>query len=387
MEALELLDIIAGGENSSVQLKENITNPTSTAQEIVAFANSKGGVLIIGVNDSTGDVAGLIFPDLQRINNLLSTAANDHVKSPVTIKTETVDIQGKKVIVAHIPEGTDKPYMDNSGLIFVKNGSDKRKVTSKEEISRMLQSSGNLYAEQMIIEESTIKDLDWILFSNFYENKYKEEIFFDELSDKIQNLSLGKDGKINLAGNLLFGKNPQRFSPNFYITAIWYQGNDVAGSKYNSSENISGNLGQMFKDAQKFIIGALRKVQNEKDFNTLGDLEVPEIAINELLVNALIHRDYFVQDSIKVFVFDNRIEIRSPGKLPNSLTTEQIKRGLSRRRNHILASYAIDVLPYRGAGSGILRSIQAYPHIEFEHFPDVEQFNVIIYRPGYSNAV
>jgi Predicted transcriptional regulator containing an HTH domain and an uncharacterized domain shared with the mammalian protein Schlafen len=138
----------------------------------------------------------------------------------------------------------------------------------------------------------------------------------------------------------------------------------------------------MFKDTQRFIFGTLRKVQNNKDFNSTGDLEVPEVAINELLVNALIHRDYFVQDSIKVLVFDDRIEIKSPGKLPNSLTTEQIKMGLSRRRNHILASFALDVLPYRGVGSGILRALQAYPHIEFQHLPEVEQFNVIIKRPA-----
>ena len=136
----------------------------------------------------------------------------------------------------------------------------------------------------------------------------------------------------------------------------------------------------MFKDAQKFVIGCLRKVQNGKDFNSLGDLEIPEIVINELLINALIHRDYFIHDSIKVFVFDNRIEIKSPGRLPNSLTTEQVKVGVSRRRNHILASYALDVLPYRGAGSGVLRALQAWPKIEFQHFPEAEQFNVVIWR-------
>lgn len=383
MEASELLNMIAGGESSTVQLKENITNHASVAQEMVAFANSEGGLLIVGVNDKTGEVVGLSFPDIQRINNLLSTAANDHVKSPLVIRTETVDVgNGKRVVVAHIPKGTDKPYMDKDGLVFIKNGSDKRKVTSKEELSRLLQSSGNLYAEQMLLHHSTIKDLDWGLFREFYENKYKEDVVYEDFANKIENLSLGESGKINLAGNLLFGKNPQRLSPNAYVTAIWFQGNDLAGTKYNSSENIGGDLARMFKDAQKFILGCLRKLQNDKDFNSLGDLEVPEIAINELLINALIHRDYFVHDSIKVFVFDNRIEIKSPGKLPNSLTPEQVKRGISRRRNHILASYALDLLPSRGAGSGILRALQAWPHIEFQHFPEAEQFNVIIYRPA-----
>lgn len=381
MDAIELLNLVSGGENSQVQLKENVTNPTNVAQEIVAFANSKGGALIIGVNDKTGQITGLSFADLQRINNMLTTAANDQVKSAIVIRTETVDVEGKKVLVVHIPEGSDKPYTDKDGLIFLKNGSDKRKVTSREELARLLQSSGNLYAEQMLVRGATIKDLDWGLFREFYEKKYKEEVAYEDFQAKIENLSLGAEGGINLAGELLFGKNPQRLNPNCYITAIWFSGNDLAGTQYNSSENIGGDLVRMFKDAQKFIIGCLRKLQNGKNFNSLGDLEIPEIVINELLINALIHRDYFVHDSIKVFVFDNRIEIKSPGKLPNSLTTEQIKTGVSRRRNHILASYALDLLPYRGAGSGVLRALQAWPAIDFFNFPEAEQFNVIIHRP------
>ena len=79
--------------------------------------------------------------------------------------------------------------------------------------------------------------------------------------------------------------------------------------------------------------------------------------------------------------FDDRLEIRSPGKLPNSLTSEQVKSGVSRRRNHILASYASDVIPYRGIGSGILRTLQTHPRTEFYHLPEVEQFNVVMYRP------
>lgn len=382
MQTQELLNIVAGGETSQIQFKENVTNAVSIAQEMVAFSNSKGGILLIGIKDKTGEISGLAFDDIQRINNLLTTAANEHVKSAIIIETESVDLNGKKVLVVRIPEGSDKPYMDKDGLVFVKNGADKRKVISKEELSRLLQSSGNLYAEQMLIQQSTIRDLDWGLFREFYEKKYKEEVAYEDFAAKIENLSLGQNGKVNLAGNLLFGKHPQQLSPDCYITAIWFKGTDIAGHQYYSSENIGGDLARMFKDTQKFIMGTLRKLQNGKDFNTSGDPEIPEIVINELLVNALIHRDYFVHDSIKVFVFDNRIEIKSPGKLPNSLTIDQIKLGISRRRNHILASFALDVLPYRGAGSGILRAIQAFPDIEFQHLPELEQFNVIIHRPA-----
>ena len=127
MEASEVLDIIAGGETSKAQFKLNVTNATSIAQEIVAFANTKGGFIIIGVNDKTGAVEGLSFKDIQRINNLLTTAANEHVKSPISIETETVAVEPeKRIILVRVPEGFRKPYKDKDGLVFVKNGSDKR---------------------------------------------------------------------------------------------------------------------------------------------------------------------------------------------------------------------------------------------------------------------
>jgi predicted HTH transcriptional regulator len=94
-----------------------------------------------------------------------------------------------------------------------------------------------------------------------------------------------------------------------------------------------------------------------------------------------LHRDYFINDSIKIFVFDNRIEIISPGKLPNSLTEEQVRRGVRRTRNTIIASFAPDILEYRGAGSGILRALQEYPSIDFKNDIEGEQFKVIIPRP------
>ena len=100
MKAKELLELISGGETSYLQLKEDIRNATSIAQEMVAFLNSKGGKIIIGVNDKTGELVGLSFQDIQRINRLLTTAANEHVKSPIVVESITADVEGKKIIVA-----------------------------------------------------------------------------------------------------------------------------------------------------------------------------------------------------------------------------------------------------------------------------------------------
>jgi len=380
MEALELLDIIAGGENSRIQLKENITNPISAAQEMAAFANSKGGLLIIGVNDKTGEVTGLSFQDLQRINNLLSTAANEHIKSAIVITTETVDVEGKKVLLAAIPEGSDKPYMDKDGLIYIKNGADKRKVTSKEEMSRLLQSSGNLYAEEKLLYHSNLDDFDWDRFKEFYQKKFREEPNIAQLERYIHNFRLGKEGHLNTAGALLFGKNLQRLLPQCFITAIWFGGNKLADTVYRSSENIIGSIAEQYKRGFDFIRTKINYIQGDKNFNSLGEPEIPLIVFSEILINALIHRDYFVNDSIKIFIFQNRIEIKSPGRLPNNLTIEEMTLGMRKSRNFILASIAPDLVDYRGAGSGVLRALQAWPQIEFQHFPEAEQFNVVIYR-------
>ena len=140
-------------------------------------------------------------------------------------------------------------------------------------------------------------------------------------------------------------------------------------------------LDELYREGFDFIVSKLDSLQAGQSFNSIGKLEIPEIVITELLVNALIHRDYFINDSIKIFVFDNRIEIISPGKLPNSLTEEQVRRGVRRTRNTIIASFAPDILEYRGAGSGILRALQEYPSINFINDIEGEQFKVIIPRP------
>ena len=169
MEVLALLEIIGNGETTKVQFKNDVHNVISISQEMVAFSNTLGGMIIIGVDDKTGDVAGLSFQDIQRINNLISTAANEHVKSPIFITTETINIHDKRLIVVTVPEGTDKPHTDKDGIIWIKNGSDKRKVISKEELSRILQHSGNLYAEEMLLQHSSLADFNWDKFQAFYE--------------------------------------------------------------------------------------------------------------------------------------------------------------------------------------------------------------------------
>jgi len=382
MEAAELLKLISLGETSFVQFKRDVTNEVGIAQEMVAFSNSKGGKILIGIDDKTGNIVDLSFEDIQRINRNLVNAAQNHVKSPIWIESETIEVEGKRVIIASIQEGTNKPYMDKEGLIFMKNGSDKRKVTSKEELSRLLQSSSNLYAEEMLINNSTYEDINIDDFRKFYEEKYKEQFYKEQLGRYIENLDLGKDGKLNQAGALLFTKYPEKNITSFFITAVWFKGLHKWESEYWSSDNLKGTLRQQYEKGYAFVINSLTKLQAEQSINSLGKSEIPEIVIQELLTNALVHRDYFINDTVKLFIFRDRIEIISPGVLPNNLTEEKIKKGIRKKRNPLIDSFAADVLQYRGIGSGILRALQAYPDIEFINDKEAEEFKVIIKRPS-----
>ena len=164
------------------------------------------------------------------------------------------------------------------------------------------------------------------------------------------------------------------------LICVSFFGNNITGTEYRDSDNIDGSLKELFKKGIVFISRNLKKVQNQKNFNTIGDPEIPLLVFEELLMNALIHRDYFITANIRILIFDNRIEIISPGKLPNNLTVEKIKKGLSIKRNPTLASFAFDVLNFRGIDSGILRALKSYPNITFENNIELEQFKAIIHR-------
>ena len=238
-------------------------------------------------------------------------------------------------------------------------------------------------AAEMIIFDSTIDQLNLDKFKKFFEKNYGQSIQETglPLEKLLQNLNLFKDGHLNLAGLLLFGEHPQQFKPMFLIKAVSFFGNDIAGTEYRNSEDIPGDMENLYKDGMGFLLRSLDKVQDGQNFNSLGILEVSRIALEDVLQNALIHRSYFKNAPIRLLVFDNRVEIISPGKLPNGLTVENIKYGNTVARNHIIASFASKLLPYRGLGTGIQRAIKEQPDIEFINDVDGEQFIVIIPRP------
>lgn len=165
MNAIELLDIISTGETSKVQFKKEIDNDDSIAAELIAFSNSKGGKILFGIEDKKGTVLGLDYQQLQSYNNRIATIANDKVKPQIFLFTEVVSIPSetdeKKILVVEVSEGIAKPYKDKNGAIWIKQGSDKRRLTDNNEQIRLFQQSGILYLDEMIIPQTTIDDINF----------------------------------------------------------------------------------------------------------------------------------------------------------------------------------------------------------------------------------
>ena len=200
------------------------------------------------------------------------------------------------------------------------------------------------------------------------------------LGQLLNNLGLARQAALNLAGLMLFARHPQRHRPVFVVKAVSFVGNDPAGDRYRDSQDFEGCLRDLHKGTMSFVTRNLRRVQGEKGVNTEGDLEVPLAALEELVVNMLLHRDYFVSAPWRVMIFDDRIDLISPGALPNNVTVENIRNGVSNIRNPLIASFATKELPYRGLGTGIRRALAVVPDLELESDPERNLFTARIPR-------
>ena len=227
----------------------------------------------------------------------------------------------------------------------------------------MLQSCGGLFADKDEVDNTSYSDISEPILKRFLYEKYTQEcinagIKHTDLQETtiellvkaiepnftidklLKNLNLmTTNGCLTLAGLLLLGKNILKYRPLFTVKGISFVGNTIAGTEYRDKlqdRELETNLLGQYNATMSFINRNLRSIQVEDEFNSLPQLEIPQSVFVELLVNAFIHRDYYQNASIKVFIFDDRIEIVSPGILPDSVTETALKQGISKPRNQLL---------------------------------------------------
>ena len=409
----DILKQINAGEVSGVQFKERILDKYDIACELVAFSNSHGGKLVVGIKDKTGETNALSYSEVQETTNLLSDIASENVVPSILIKIDTVEVEDGNLVVATVKEGLNKPYHDNKGIVWVKNGADKRKVFDNAELAEMMTDCGSFAPDEAGVRDATVNDLDATTIKQFLGNRFDRVLekkgltgdAFNEASldmicsaiakghdcEKIlRNLRfIRPDGSLTVAAMLLFGKYTQRWMPMMTAKCICFAGNSVGSKVFRDKVNdadMEGNLLHQYDTIMDFFTRNLHNVQVGDEFNSMGKLEIPYTSLVEFTVNSLVHRSLNMKAPVRIFIFDNRVEIHSPGALPNGLTIDDIKAGTSMPRNMFLFNNAIYLLPYTGVGSGITRALDEDINVTFMNNDKAQEFVITAWR-GEGNQV
>ena len=409
----DILKQIKAGEVSGVQFKERILDKYDIACELVAFSNSHGGKLVVGIKDKTGETNALSYSEVQETTNLLSDIASENVVPSILIKIDTVEVEDGNLVVATVKEGLNKPYHDNKGIVWVKNGADKRKVFDNAELAEMMTDCGSFAPDEAGVRDATVNDLDATTIKQFLGNRFERVLekkgltgdAFNEASldmicsaiakghdcEKIlRNLRfIRPDGSLTVAAMLLFGKYTQRWLPMMTAKCICFAGNSIGSKVFRDKVNdadMEGNLLHQYDTIMDFFTRNLHNVQVGDEFNSMGKLEIPYTSLVEFTVNSLVHRSLNMKAPVRIFIFDNRVEIHSPGALPNGLTIDDIKAGTSMPRNMFLFNNAIYLLPYTGVGSGITRALDEDVNVTFMNNDKAQEFVITVWR-GEGNQV
>ena len=384
-------DLCLCGETTKVQFKETFTSQKEIAKEMIAFANSKGGVILFGVEDKSGKLVGLSYDEIQVISRELGNAANEQVRPTIYIDTEVVRMDEKHFLVCSIEEGKNKPYKNLNGEIWVKQGADKRRITENAEILALFQESGSYQPDAAAVDGTTFDNLDRYAIDEYLQRVYATTLdgFGGKAEQVLKNIHvLDRNSVPTLAGYLFFAKHPEYNCPTCMVKAVSFFGNELSGTQYRDTKEILGNMPQLYEKSMAFLKANLHNLQEKgASFNTLGKLEIAEEVLEEVVQNALVHRDLLRPAPIRIFIFDNRVEVISPGALAGGLTEDDIRNGKTYQRNPYMAIFATNALYYRGIGSGIVRILAEYPDIQLDNDDRAKEFKVTIWRTTQKSGV
>jgi len=339
MDALELLHIISDGENESVEFKRDLEMNREAnrdiGREMAAFANTRGGYIIFGVEDD-GAVVGV--QSLTGFEERIMNIASDIIYPPIELRYESFHVEGKDIVLIEIPMGHSKPYSPR----YIRRGTTKRQATREEE-RRLFQEGGLVSFDESRVIGTQIDDLDMDKIERYFQRttgKRIEDFDIDRLrlleskgiiisssetlvgrwlSPRLDaHSSETKSYSVTVAGILLFGKNPQQFLPQSAIKMVRFKGIEV-GCDFIDRREAVGTLPEIIEEAVIFV---QRHTNFGAKIEGIKRIDIPEYlpeVVREAVVNAVVHRDYSIRNAyISLFIFDDRLEIRSPGGLPNA---------------------------------------------------------------------
>ena len=403
----ELLEIIANGENSGIEFKRDVVENHRLAKELVAFSNFEGGMVLLGVDDN-GTIAGLTRDNLEE---WVMTACRDKIRPGIIPAFQTIrDVEsGKDVAVVRVPRGGDvhSQWHKNRNTYYIRVGSQSREPTP-EELSRLFQQRGMFRADLRPIFGTSIEDLDRRRLKDYFgrirQQDFPKDLDKDKDSDTkwrtlLVNTEIMVEEGVTLSGMLLFGNTPNRFLPQAGIDAAAFPGTE---KDYAAKERLTlrgpmtplmGTDGEILEaglveQAWEFVRRNIFVTASLEDgVRRVERLTYPVEAVRETVVNALIHRDYLLANTdIELAIYQDRMEVISPGKLPNGITPERMRVGTRATRNQLLKDVMRDYGYLEHMGMGVPRKIVRGMNEHNQTDPDLieegERFIVRLFSGG-----
>ena len=367
----ELQDILKAGEGSKVEFKRDGIRPEQLAREIVSFANMNGGRIVLGVEDD-GSVSGVRRGNLQAW--VMDTVIGRCVVPPIIPDYEEVAMDGGEVAVIDVPAGVAKPYAVKRGerLDYYLRIGNTCQLASREQMARLFESGGLVSVEKMPVHGSDAEELD-----DRRLREYFERILGDEDADDWRRKLLYRDllvdasrGELrcSYAAYALFASEPRRRLPQAGLRLMVFPGPDM---DYDASlDEVLDlpfvGLGERAKGRfieQSLPERTLSYLQPHVSRERLSGMtrsrfwDYPVEVVRELLVNAFAHRDWTRQNDTRVVVYRDRMEVTSPGALPNGMTIDKIKAGQQSPRNTHIVRILRDYGLMDDRGMGVRRKV------------------------------
>ncbi|MBD3388595.1 MAG: hypothetical protein GF416_05960 [Candidatus Altiarchaeales archaeon] len=349
----EVKRLIESGENQEVEFKESLQSKEKIAKQICAFANTNGGTIVFGVNRKR-KIVGL-EGDLDTAQQKISLISQD-ISSPPLISQEVIQIDGKPLLLVIIHRANQGNFHTFKGLIYVRIGSTVHKLEGHSMLDYLRDRQILCFDEA--ISEANLEDLDEEKIKKFLKIRGQGEFLIENSIDNFllsNRLAHQNDHlKIKNAAALFFSKNLSQFVPQAELKLVKYSGTeavDIISYKLVKSDPIE-QIELAYSFIKENIITRL-KPTSESAIRT-EIYEYPLTVIRESIVNAVAHRDYFSKDAIQVNIFDDRIEIISPGSLPSGMSPDKLG-FLSVQRNPLTYRLLRDLGYVEGLGTGIPR--------------------------------
>ena len=332
----KLTEKIDLGEDSTIELKRELPRRTDMADEIAAFANTRGGVILIGVDDD-GTIVGLDRQALDRIEETVVQICRDSIDPVLHIITDRLRIDDKNLLKIEVPQS---PFVHKSSDgYFIRQGSSKMEM-STEWLGQLLQNRSQVHRisfdEQFVpnTNKDTLKEPLYLRFIT--EGAIEREQIEDLLLKRRLLVKEGQEYRASVAGVLMCSDTPDDYLYNSFIQAVFYNGEEKDANYQIDAKDFKGPLDQQIVDAFKFV-QRYNQVSARKEIGRIERAQYSMRAVFEAIVNAVVHRDYSKTGSkIRLFMFADRLELYSPGALANTLTVDDLPYNQA-TRNELLA--------------------------------------------------